>query len=192
MEQYSQEADVLENHTDKYNEYAALLDQYDKELDDIYHYYALRCNLSDAALWILYAVYGSKEGVTQTDICNGWFFSRQTINTALKGLEQQKIIRLDPIPGNRKSKYVTFTDDGQKLAQQIVAPLKQAENQVFASFSDEENQLFVEMAGKRCSLLRQFLGTHPSSENSAALPPVQGVNIQKAAPAMHSAGPARF
>ena len=172
----------MENNTDKYNEYAALLDQYDKELDDIYHYYALRHDLSDAALWILYAVYCSKDGVTQADICNGWFFSRQTINTALKGLEQQKIIWLDPIPGNRKSKYVVFTDGGKKLAQLIVAPLKQAENQVFASFSDEENQLFVEMAGKRCSLLRQFLGTHSSSESSASLPPAQGVNIQKAAP----------
>lgn len=172
----------MENNKDKYNEYTALLDQYDKELDDIYHYYALRCNLSDAALWILYAVYGSKEGVTQAGICNGWFFSRQTINTALKGLARQEIIRLDPIPGNRKSKYVTFTEDGRKLAQQIVAPLKQAENQVFASFSDEENRLFVEMAGKRCSLLRQFLGTHSSSENSAALSPAQCLNIQKAAP----------
>ena len=155
--QYCQEASILGDNTDRYNEYAALLDQYDKELDDIYHYYALRYNLSDAALWILYAVYSSKEGITQADICNGWFFSRQTINTALKGLEQQEIIRLEPIPGNRKSKHVLFTVQGKKLAQRIVAPLKQAENQVFASFSDEENRLFVDMAGKRCSLLRKFL-----------------------------------
>ena len=151
------EAFILADNTDKYNEYTALLDQYDKELDDIYHYYALRYNLSDAALWILYAVYGSEEGVTQADICNCWFFSRQTINTALQGLAQQEIIRLKPIPGNRKSKHVLLTVQGQKLVQQIIVPLKQAENQVFASFSDEENQLFVEMARKRCSLLRKFL-----------------------------------
>lgn len=147
----------MEKNEDKYNEYGALLDQYDKELDDIYHYYALRHNLSDAALWILYVVHGSKEGVTQADICSGWFFSRQTINTALKGLTQQDIIKLEPIPGNRKSKHVIFTPQGEKMAQQIIAPLKQAENQVFAAFSDAENQLFVEMAGKRCSLLREFL-----------------------------------
>lgn len=147
----------MDNNEDKYSEYGALLDQYDKELDDIYHYYALRHNLSDAALWILYVVHGSEEGVTQTDICSGWFFSRQTINTALKGLAQQDIIKLEPIPGNRKSKHVIFTPQGEKMAQQIVTPLKRAENQVFASFSDAENRLFVEMAGKRCSLLREFL-----------------------------------
>ncbi len=145
------------DHTNQYSKYTAMLDQFDKELDDIYHDYALRHNLSDAALWILYAVYGSEEEITQADICNGWFFSRQTINTALKGLEQQCIIKLEPVPGNRKSKHVIFTPAGRALAEQTVVPLKQAENQVFAAFSDEENQLFVEMAGKRCSLLREFL-----------------------------------
>lgn len=147
----------MENNTDKYNEYGALLDQYDKKLNEIYHYYALRHDLSDAALWILYAVHGSEAGVTQADICSGWFFSRQTINTALKGLVQQGIIKLEPIPGNRKSKHAILTPQGQEVAQQIVVPLKQAENQVFAAFNDAENQLFVEMAGKRCSLLREFL-----------------------------------
>lgn len=147
----------MENISEKYSKYGALLDQFDKELDDIYHDYALRHNLSDAALWILYAVHGSDTGVTQADICSGWFFSRQTINTALKGLTQQGIIKLDAVPGNRKSKHVTLTPQGQSLAQRIVVPLKQAENRVFAAFSDAENQLFVEMAGKRCSLLRDFL-----------------------------------
>lgn len=158
------EVTALDNNTDKYDGYTALLDQFDKELDDIYHDYALRHNLSDAALWILYAVYGSKAEVTQADICNGWFFSRQTINTALKNLEQQDTIELVPIPGNRKSKHVILTAKGKNLARQIVAPLKLAENKVFAAFSDEENQLFIEMAGKRCSLLREFLkGTEKES-----------------------------
>ena len=124
----------MKNISDKYSEYGALLDQFDKELDDIYHDYALRHNLSDAALWILYVVHGSDAGITQADICNGWFFSRQTINTALKGLTRQGIIQLDAVPGNRKSKHVTLTPQGQALALQIVVPLKQAENQVFASF----------------------------------------------------------
>lgn len=145
------------NTTDIYSEYGALLDQFDKELNGIYHYYALRHNLSDAALWILYAVHGSDTGVTQADICSGWFFSRQTINTALKGLVQQGILKLDAVPGNRKNKHVILTPQGRTLAQRIVVPLKQAEDQVFAAFSDAENKLFVEMAGKRCSLLREFL-----------------------------------
>lgn len=111
------------NTSNKYSNYSAMLDQFDKELDNIYHDYALRHNLSDAALWILYAVHGSEAGVTQADICNGWFFSRQTINAALQGLTRQGIIKLDAVPGNRKSKHVLLTPQGQTLAQQVVVPM---------------------------------------------------------------------
>lgn len=144
---------------DRYSDYAARLNQCDKELDDIYHYYAQKNNLSDAALWILYAIYDSKDGITQTEICNCWFFSRQTINTALKGLEQQGVINLVPVPGNRKSKGIVFTLDGSRVAEQIITPLKQAENQVFAEFSEEENSLFVELSQKRCALLSKLIKT---------------------------------
>lgn len=143
--------------TDEYSQYAALLNQCDNEIEEIYHYYALRYKLSDAALWIIYALFDSEEIVTQADICNCWCFSRQTINTALKGLEQQGIIELVPIPGNRKSKHIVYTASGKKLAEQIVVPLKQAEHQVFAAFSDEENKLFVALSQKRCSTLRKLL-----------------------------------
>lgn len=147
----------MEIDTQKCSKYAAILDRCDKELDDIYHDYALQHNLSDAALWILYVLYDAKEGMTQADICNCWFFSRQTINTALKSLVQQDVIKLEPIPGNRKSKGIVLTTNGKEMAQRIAGPLKQAENQVFAAFSEEENELLVDLMQKRCSLLRKFL-----------------------------------
>ncbi len=144
---------------DRYNEYAALLNQCDKELDDIYHDYALRHNLSDAALWIFYVLYDSNDGVTQSEICDSWFFSRQTINTALKGLEQQGVIDLVLAPGSRKSKKVFFTASGRNMAEKVVVPMKQAEAKALATFSDEENKLLVELTQKRCLLLRGFMET---------------------------------
>lgn len=140
-----------------YNVYSDLLNQCDKEMDKIYHYYALRHNLSDASLWLLYALYYSQNDVTQSDICNCWFLNRQTINTALNILKRQGIIELSPIIGNNKSKKIVFTSAGKTLADKIILPLKQAENKVFASFSDEENNLFIKMSQKRCSLLQHFL-----------------------------------
>lgn len=149
----------LEVEKDKYSYYATLLNQCDKEVEDIYHSYALRYFLSDAVLWILYVLYDSPNGITQADMCNCWFFSRQTINTALKGLEQQGVIQMIPISGNRKSKNIVFSGSGSEMAEKIVKPLKQAENQVFEALSDEENKLFVELTQKRCSLLRKFIET---------------------------------
>ncbi len=139
------------------DDYAAMLDQCDMEIDDIYHDYAQKNNLSDAALWLLYAIYTAKEEITQADICNGWFFSRQTINTALKGLEKQGILEFVLIPENRKSKKIAFTQSGKALAEQIIVPLQRAENRVLDAFDDEEKRLFVELSQKRCVLFRELL-----------------------------------
>lgn len=137
--------------------YSAALNQCDKELDEIYHKYALKHNLSDAALWILYAIYEAKENITQAEISSFWSFSRQTINTALKGLEQQGIIELLSIPNNRKSKQIKFTLKGKDTVQKILFPLLQAENNVFKAFTDKENEIFIELCRKRCELLRESL-----------------------------------
>lgn len=142
---------------DQYEHYCTLLNQYDKELDEIYHKYALQQHLSDAALWILYAIHDAHGMITQADICNTWYFSRQTINTALKNLEQQGIIELTSMPANKKSKQIVFTKEGASIVQNLLAPLLAAERTVFASLSDEENRLFLELCQKRCSLLREAL-----------------------------------
>lgn len=152
----------MDNEADRYSCYAETLNQCDKEINDIYHDYAMRHDLTDAALWVLYALYEMKERMTQADICNSWFYSRQTINTALKGLERQGVIELTSVPGNRKSKNVVFTAKGMDMARRIIEPLKQAENQVFAAFSEEENRLFIELMRKRCCLLQKFLKTEYS------------------------------
>lgn len=142
---------------DQYDHYCTLLNQYDKELDEIYHRYAQQYHLSDAALWILYAIYDANGMITQADICNTWYFSRQTINTALKNLEQQKIIELVSVPSNKKSKQIVFTKEGRDTALNLLTPLLEAERTVFASLSDEENKLFLELCQKRCTLLREAL-----------------------------------
>lgn len=145
--------------TDKFRVYSALLNQCDKEIDEIYHYYAARYNLSDAALWILYAMYEADDPVTQADLCSFWFLSRQTIHTAFIALKKLGIIESVAIPGNRKSKRIVFTESGKALAEQVIPPLQQAEKQVFDAFTDEENENFINMSQKRCFLLRHFLNS---------------------------------
>lgn len=149
--------DDLDKHENKYEVYSAILNQCDKELDEIYHNYALKYNLSDAALWVMYAIYEANGNITQADISNFWFFRRQTINTALKNLEQQGFINLISTPDNRKSKQIKFTDKGNEMLKKVIFPLLEAENNVFAEFTDNENELFVELSRKRCNLLRKFL-----------------------------------
>ena len=54
------------------SEQLALLNQNDKQMDDLYHHYALRLGISDTVLWILYITYTQGDGLTQKEICDLW------------------------------------------------------------------------------------------------------------------------
>ena len=133
----------------------ALLNQNDKLLDELYRHYAAGVNLSATALWILYIAWIQGDGCTQKDICEAWSYTKQTINSALKNLEKQGYIRLVPLPGNRKSKRLLFTDAGRAFAQSVVCPLLAAEEAAFGRLEKEERIALVALSQKRTALLQQ-------------------------------------
>lgn len=118
-------------------------------LNDIYHSYAARVRLSDSVLWVLYILWTEGDGLTQRDICDGWYYSRQTINSCLKQLEQKGFIRLAPLEGNRKSKRVLFTKDGRDFAERIIVPLLEAENASLERMTPEEQKCLISLSQKR-------------------------------------------
>lgn len=132
-----------------------LLNQNDKLVDDIYHNYATRLNISYTALWILYVTWVQGDGCTQKDICDFWSFTKQTINSALKNLENQGYIYLVPLEENRKSKQIFLTDNGKILARKIISPLVAAELGSFEQLSLQERRDLVSLSQKRTALLQQ-------------------------------------
>lgn len=134
-----------------------LLTQADKDLDSLFHIYAQQCGLSDAALFILYVLLDEGEGCTQRDICRLWSYSRQTINSSLKKLEKDGLLRLAPLSGNRRNKGIFFTPAGAAFARLQAAPLILAEDKAYASMSREELAMLVSLSQKRIRLLQQEL-----------------------------------
>ena len=134
-----------------------ILTQTDKDLDSLFHIYAQRCGLSDAALFILYVLLDEGEGCTQMDICRLWSYSRQTINSSLKKMEKDGLLRLVPLPGNRKNKGIFFTPGGAALARLHAAPLIAAEDAAYAAMDAEELSLRGSLSRKRNRLLQQEL-----------------------------------
>ena len=98
-----------------------------KELDDIYKLYSKKSGLSDTVFWILYFIYERKEPYTQTEICDAWYYSRQTVNSALKNLEEKNLVKLIPSKTNRKNKEIFLTEEGLLLARKVIVPLMEAE-----------------------------------------------------------------
>lgn len=109
-----------------------------KEMDIIYHTYAKSCGLSDMAYWILYSMSESDKLFTQRDFCKEWFSPPQTVNSALKDLEKRDIIFLEPVPGNKKNKWIKLTENGKKFMARTVSPLIRAECESFEELSSNE------------------------------------------------------
>lgn len=81
-----------------------------KETNVIYHNYASSKGVSDTTFWILYSIYYYGEGITQTDICEEWFYSAQTINSALKSMEQKDLsLSSLLLKAKKTSRYFSLT-----------------------------------------------------------------------------------
>lgn len=124
-----------------------------KEEDDIYRRLARRSGLSDAAFWILYAMEMAQRPVTQAEIGPMLILSKQTINSALKRLEQSGQIRLTSGPGRKK--YLQLTEQGRALADRAIRPALETERRAFQSLSPEERSGLLDLERRYVALLRQ-------------------------------------
>lgn len=87
------------------------------ETDAAYHEAASRLGLSDSVMQILYTVCDSDSGerCPLSEVCRRTGISKQTINSALRRLEADGIVRLEQAGG--RSKDVCLTRRGGELAQ---------------------------------------------------------------------------
>lgn len=126
-----------------------------KEMDIVYHNYAKSCGLSDMAYWILYSIAENDEYFTQRDFCKDWFFSPQTVNSALKDLEKKGIIFLESVSGNKKNKLIKPTENGKKFIESYINPLIKTECESFESLSKDECELMLYTTKKYISALKE-------------------------------------
>lgn len=103
------------------------LNQLLKKMDSIYNKLAKSSCISDTAFWIIYTIKNEKETYKQKDLCNMWCYSKQTINSSLKKLEEQNIIQLISIQGNKKDKKVILTEHGKQIAKELIEPVNEIE-----------------------------------------------------------------
>ena len=138
----------------------AAFNQLYKEMDEIYHLYAKRCGISDAAFWLLYSLHeagASRVQYTQRELCAEWHYPPQTINSALKNLERKGLLSLEPVPGNQKNKRIVLREAGQRLVEQIIVPLVRSEQKSFRELPEEERSALLSLTRKYVELLRKEL-----------------------------------
>lgn len=126
-----------------------------KKMNVLYHDYAKSIGLSDAAFWLLYSVYEHGKPCTQKDLCHSWFYAPQTINSAIKSMEEQGYITLELVPKSRKNKQILFTEKGKAFVAEKIVPLVQAEERSFERLDVQERELLLQITQKHIGLLEE-------------------------------------
>lgn len=136
-----------------FRQFITQVNQTYKEEDELYRRLARYSGLSEAAFWILYTVELASGPITQTEVCGYLSLSKQTINSALKQLEQTGHIRLTDGPGRKK--YLQLTETGRALSQRTIGPVLALEERTFLGLTEEERASLLALELKYLSLLLQ-------------------------------------
>ncbi len=126
-----------------------------KEMDEFYHKAALKLGLSDSAFFILYALYEQGDGCLQRDICNAFFFSKQTVNSSIKKLEQEGYLALEA--GKGRDKHIHIREKGRRLLDEKIRPVVEIEELAFARMTERESRRLLQLTRKYLNNLQAQL-----------------------------------
>ena len=129
-----------------------------KEEDGLYREVSRRLDLPETELWILYLL--RLEGsCTQRELRKRMLQARQSVNTALKAMEQRGVISMVPTEGDRRSRTIRLTERGEALAAEAADPVLAAEAAAMASLTAAERETLLRLWAKYVAELAKGLGS---------------------------------
>ena len=135
----------VQNYTNQYCSYI-------HEWDAVYEEYAKSVGLSYTGLIVLYEIY-EIENCTQKKLGEYCFIPKQTVNSAIRKLEQEGYLTLSN--GKGHSKHILLTESGHTLLKETIFPIVEAENEAFTELSFEECNLLLKLHSKYTTALRE-------------------------------------
>ena len=93
--------------------------------------------------------------MSQKQLCDELYLSKQTVNSALKNLEGAGYLRLESPPDNRKSKEIRLTPSGEELMRRTVDPVFAMEERAFRRLTVEEQEAILRLGRRNLDLLRE-------------------------------------
>ena len=123
------------------------------EINGVYHEAAVKLGLSDSAMSVLYTLCSEGDPCPLHEVVRQSGASKQTINSAIRKLEGEGIIRLEAAGG--RGKNVRLTQRGRELARRTAVPLIELEDEIYASWSREELRIYLELTGRFLSAFKE-------------------------------------
>lgn len=129
------------------------------ETDAAYHEAARTLGLTDSSMMILYMLYVNNGSSLLSEIYTQSGISKQTINSALRKLEAEQLVRTEQYSG--KKKIVLFTENGKAYAHRTIAHIIAIENEILDSFTAEELKTLLALSQKYLIKFKEKAKTLP-------------------------------
>lgn len=139
-----------------------------KEIDRVYHEIARRSGLSDCAFWILYALKDARAPMLQNDLSQVWLYSRQTVSSTLRQLEERGLVDVRYASGSRRDKEIALTEQGMRFTDTYIEPAMAAEKQALTALGPDDSDTLLRVINRYAALLNQAV-----DDRCASLPPAE-------------------
>ena len=129
-------------HDEHYGRFIFLYCKFRDKQFALYDKYAKRHGMLVKTLLVVNVLYYDdfydKGGVTQTEICQRTFQSKQTVNLIIRNLSKEGYVTVERRKENKREKLVRITEEGKKYCEKVVRHISWAENTAISMFSQEE------------------------------------------------------
>ena len=127
-----------------------------RELDAAYHEINVKLKISDSTMLILYAICDHGDSCPLRDIYYQFGISKQTINSALRKLEEEGVVFLEAV--DAKNKRVCLTSKGKDVADRTAKRIIEMKNDIFSSWTEEDVEKYLELTERYVHDFRERSG----------------------------------
>ena len=136
----------------KINNKVRYLNQVLCEVERIYQSLLASAKISDSEYVLLFALLELGEGCSQKDIVESSYISKKTINSTVKKLQQEGIIRLEA--GKYPNMHIYLTPKGSEYIKSKMIPLIERENEIMQHIQDSDFEVFVSQTAKYLNVFK--------------------------------------
>lgn len=112
----------------------------------LYSEYAKSRGMLMNTLLVVNALFYAKDGLTQRDICDRTFQSKQTVNLIIRNLLNEVYVTVEERKENKREKLVRMTDAGRAYCEKVVRHVTWAEDTAMSMFSPEEQKQLIDLS----------------------------------------------
>ena len=112
----------------------------------LYSEYAKSHGMLMNTLLVVNALFYAKDGLTQRDICERTFQSKQTVNLIIRNLLNEAYVTVEERKENKREKLVRMTDAGRTYCEKVVRHVTWAEDTAMSMFSPEEQKQLIDLS----------------------------------------------